>query len=288
MSQLTAASPREISYAFSGRSRAGRLLIRALENLTGRPRLLRMAEGYEYEVERGRDFWEVMQERYAIQLDVLGSGLANIPAEGPLVVVSNHPYGILDGLAIGRILSAARGDFRIIANNVFKKARDLERVILPIDFAESREATESNLRTRKEALAYLARGGAVGIFPSGTVSTAAKPFARPMDPAWKPFTARMITKSGAQVVPIFFDGHNSRLFQLASHLSPTLRLALLINEFHSRVGGPLRVNIGRPLPRAEIDARARDTQALMAYLREQTYRLSPRPLKDLSCGLYLG
>lgn len=289
MPPVTGAAPREISYSFSARSRAGRALIRGIENATGRGRLLRMALGYETEVESGRDFWEVMQERYHITLDLVGDGLANIPAEGPLVVVANHPYGILDGLAMGRILSAARNrDFKIIANNVFKKAKDLDHAILPIDFSESKEAVRNNITARKEALDYLSRGGALGTFPGGTVSTSAKPFGRPLDPPWKTFTAKLVAKSGARVVPLFFDGQNSRLFQVASHLNANLRLALLISEFDSRVGGPLRVHIGKPLPEAEIDARRRDPLALMDYLREQTYRLGPRPLKSRAYGLYLG
>jgi putative hemolysin len=282
------AAAKEITYAWAGRSKAARLLIRTVENLTGRPRLLRLALGYEREVESGRDFWEVMQERYRIQMEFAGGGLENIPATGPVVLVANHPYGILDGLAMGRILSAARGDFRIIAHIVFRKAKDLENAILPIDFGESKEAMASNIETRRQALAYLAEGGAIGIFPGGTVSTAAKPFSRARDPFWKTFTAKMIARSGATVVPVYFDGANSRLFQIASHLNQTLRTALLISEFDSRVGDPLRVTIGRPLPPEEIRKRAGDSRALMDYLRRQTYSLSPDPRKDFSYGLYLG
>lgn len=284
--ETTGASPREISYSFSARSRAGRAVIRSIENLTGRPRLLKMAQGYEHEVEAGRDFWEVMRERYRIRIE--SEGFENIPREGPLVVVANHPFGILDGLALGNILSAARGDFRIIAHVVFRRAKDLQRVILPIDFGETKESQRINIETRKTALDYLGQGGAIGIFPGGTVSTAAKPFSRPLDPHWKTFTAKMIAKSDATVVPIYFEGQNSRLFQVASHLNPTLRVALLINEFGSRVDRPIRVHIGKPLPKAEIDARRRDARALMDYMRRETYALDPRPEKDFSHGLYLG
>ena len=189
------AAPREISYSWSAKSKMGRAVIRSLENLTGRPRLLKMALGYEDEVEAGRDFWEVMQERYGITMRFRGGGLENIPREGPLVLVANHPYGILDGMAMGRILSETRGDFRIIAHVVFRKAKDLNRIILPIDFANTKEAQAQNINTRKEALRYLADGGAIGIFPSGAVSTSAKPFSKAMDPVWKTFTAKMIAKS---------------------------------------------------------------------------------------------
>lgn len=284
LDDATASTPREISYAVSAQTRAGRAVIRSIENLTGRPQLIRLARDYHLEVEAGRDFWEVMQERYRLRLGIGVEEIARIPADGPLVVVANHPFGILDGLALGRILSMARGEFRIIAHRVFRKARDLERVILPISFDETKEAMRLNLETRRESMAFLERGGAIGIFPGGTVSTAARPFGRAMDPAWRTFTAKMVAKSGAAVVPVFFDGANSRLFQLMSHLHPTLRMALLINEFHGRLGDRIDLVIGAPLPEAEIAARRRDPRALMDYLREATYRLSPAPIADLSYG----
>jgi putative hemolysin len=275
---------REISYASSASTRAGRTVIRSIENISGRHGLIRMARGYDAEVAAGRDFWQVMVDRYRLRLEVVAGRLADIPAEGPLVVVSNHPYGILDGLMLGHILSLCRGDFRILAHRVFQKAEDLDRVILPISFDVTREATDLNLQTRRMALEYLAAGGCIGVFPGGAVSTAARPFGRPMDPGWRRFTAKLIAKSGASVVPVYFEGHNSRLFQIASHLHQTLRVALLVGEFKTRVGAPVRVAIGRPLPRDALAAHAGNAPAMMDYLRTETYRLSPRPIADLGYG----
>lgn len=273
---------RDISYSFSAQTKGGRAFIRTMENVTGRLRLIRRAAGYQDAVKRGEDFWQVMVERYGLSLDVIGGSLENIPAEGPLVVVSNHPYGILDGLMMGHILSTRRrGDFRILANNVFKKAEDLDRVILPISFDESREAIQENIETRKTALRYLAEGGAIGVFPGGTVSTSAKPFSAPMDPMWRSFTAKMISKSGAQVVPVFFEGANSRLFQIASHLHTTLRMALLIKEFKRRTDEPVRVVVGDPIDPAEIQQYKSDQKAMMDFLRARTYALSPQPCEPV-------
>ncbi|WP_375691248.1 lysophospholipid acyltransferase family protein [Pseudooceanicola sp. LIPI14-2-Ac024] len=275
---------RELSYSHSGATRLARTVIRTLENVTGRPGLIRRAEGYEVEVAEGRDFWTVMTERYGLSLDVASGALDNIPREGPLVMIANHPYGILDGLMMGHILQETRGDFRILANTVFRKSEDLNRIILPINFDETRAAQEENIQTRRIALDYLAQGGAIGVFPGGTVSTALKPFGAPMDPGWRNFTAKMIAKSGATVVPVFFEGSNSRLFQIASHAHYTLRLGLLLKEFRARVGSPVRVVIGTPVPQDQIAARLRDPRALMAYLRSETYALSPQPLKSLDHG----
>src|SRR5690606_31013521 len=139
-------------------------------------------------------------------------------------------------------------------------------------------AVADNLRTRAEALGFLRGGGAIGVFPGGTVSTAATPFARPMDPVWRNFTGKLIAKSDATVVPIYFDGHNSRLFQLASHLHYTLRMGLLIREFRARINRPVRIVIGKPIPKADLDARRGDATAMMDFLRKATYDLSPTPL----------
>lgn len=275
---------RDISYSHSAETKGGRALIRAMENATGRLRLIRRARGYEEEVAQGRDFWDVMLSRYGLSLDIVGGSLESIPRDGPLILIANHPYGILDGLVLGHILSKLRGDFRIMAHQVFRKAEELNRVILPISFEETKEAMRLNLETRKTALDYLGQGGAIGIFPGGTVSTAMKPFGRPMDPGWRSFTAKMVAKSGATVVPIFFDGHNSRLFQIASHLHYTLRMALLIKEFKSRTDEPVRMVVGEPLPQAELEARAKDPKAMMEYLRAATYALSPNPFNVTDRG----
>ncbi|MGI3210623.1 lysophospholipid acyltransferase family protein [Roseovarius tibetensis] len=269
---------RDISYAHSAQTRGGRAMIRTMENLTGRVALIKRAAGYERDVAMGRDFWQVIVERYGLTLDVVGGSLDAIPREGPLVLIANHPYGILDGLMMGHILSSTRGDFRILAHQVFRKATDIERVILPISFDGSREALALNLASRRDALSYLGQGGAIGVFPGGTVSTSAKPFSRPLDPGWRGFTARMIAKSEATVVPVYFDGHTSRLFQLASHLHYTLRMGLLMQEFRKRVDTPVRVVVGDAIPRAQLARHAGDTKSLMAFLRSKTYELSPSPV----------
>jgi putative hemolysin len=275
---------REISYATSARTRAGRALIRSIENVTGRLSLMRRAQGYEAELARGRSFWQVIPERYGLSLEVIGGSLSNIPANGPLVLIANHPYGILDGLMMGHLLDAMRGEFRILANSVFNRAPDLNRVLLPISFDETKEAVRLNLETRSTALEYLGQGGAIGVFPGGTVSTSAKPFSRPMDPGWRNFTAKMIAKSGATVVPVYFHGHNSRLFQLASHVHSNLRLALLLNEFKRRTDEPVRVVIGAPIPADSLHALRANPVALMETLRRATYALSPAPLPSYDHG----
>jgi putative hemolysin len=276
---------RDITYASSAKRRSGRAVIRVLENATGRLHLIRKARGYDTEIAAGADFWQVMSTRYGVDLDIVGGSLENIPREGPLIVVSNHPYGILDGLMMGRILSARRqGDFRVLAHRIFRRAADLERIILPISFDDTKEAAKLNLETRANAIAYLQAGGAIGIFPGGTVSTSATPFSKPMDPSWRTFTAKMVAKSGATVVPVFFEGQNSRLFQLASHLHSTLRTGMFIREFKAKINKPVRIVIGDPIPQEALERFKKDPKGCMDFLRKATYELSISPVDPSHLG----
>jgi putative hemolysin len=94
----------------------------------------------------------------------------------------------------------------------------------------------------------------------------------------------MIAKSQAVVVPVFFEGQTSRMFQIASHLHATLRMGLLLREFGSRVDTPVRVAIGEPLGRDVLDPIAGDAKSLMAFLRRKTYELSPGPVDPMGVG----
>ncbi len=282
---LDAKIAREISYATSVKGPVGRAFVRAIENITGRPRLIRMAQGYDENVARGEDFWQVMLQKYGVDLEIVAGALDNIPSEGPLVLVANHPFGILDGMIMGALLSQARGgDFKILAHNVFQRAEEINRVILPISFDQTKEAMKLNLSTRKVALQYLNEGGAIGIFPGGSVATSDGPFGMPMDPRWRRFTAKLVAKSGATVVPVYFDGRNGRLFQIVSQYSDVLRKSLLINEFRKAIKGKTRLVIGDPLTPEALQPFHKDQHALMDFLRESTFALSPKPLKKRHYG----
>jgi putative hemolysin len=272
MPDLRSDVARDITYASMARTRRGRFVIRGMETLTGRGALLRRAKGYDIAVAQGAIFWEEMARRYGLSLEVVRGDLGLIPAEGPVVVVANHPYGIADGLSLSLLLSRVRpGGFKVIANDVFLKADDLRDVILPVSFEETREAQAVNLDMRRRALAYLGGGGIVGVFPGGAVSTPRRPFGPAKDPSWRGFSAKLIRQSRATVVPIHFEGANSRLFHLASHLHSTLRAGLLVREFRSRVDRPVRLSIGAPIPPEAIAAHRGNQRELMARLRALTY-----------------
>ena len=154
------------------------------------------------------------------------SAAASTPSRttGPLVVIANHPYGILDGLLLGQILAEHKGRLPPPRPPHPPQGRPA-RPQNPARSANTNSSTAYTTRivNCRVVIRSVENYGCIGIFPGGTVSTALRPpFGRPMDPAWRRFTARLIAKSGAAVVPVFFEGANSRLFQLASHLHTTL------------------------------------------------------------------
>ena len=137
------------------------------------------------------------------------------------MVVANHPYGVLDGIVISWLVSKVRSDFVVLTNAVLMRAPEVQGFILPIDFSETEEARKTNLASRAAARAQLEKGGVVVVFPAGAVSTAPDKLGRKpaVDGRWQPFVSQLIQRSKAAVVPVWFGGQNSRLFQIASHVS---------------------------------------------------------------------
>jgi putative hemolysin len=266
---------RELSYAAYFDDPLKRRLVRAVERFSGQPKINQLYEHYRDHLAHDVPFFEAAIRLLDLDVQFSASRHAAIPRDGPLVVVANHPFGVLDGLVISWLISLRRPDFKVLTNSVLDGVPEARPYLLPVDFGGTREAVEANVAMRKAALAHVKGGGCIVVFPSGGVATTPRPFdPLAVDDEWKPFTAKLITQSGAHVTPIFFDGQNSRLFQIASHLSLELRLALVFREVRRRMGKTLRVEIGETLTPDTLEA-AGKRRGLMEFLREKTYALAP-------------
>ena len=263
------------SYATASDPPLKRGIIRLVEKATGQPKLKKMYIENQRFPRADESFWQAAVRSLALDVRYDAGALAAVPKAGPVVVVANHPYGVLDGIVISWLVSKVRPDFVVLTNAILMRAPEVNGFILPIDFDGTEEARRTNLASRAAARAQLEKGGVVVVFPAGAVSTA--PDALGLKPAidgpWQPFVSQLIQRSQATVVPIWFGGQNSRLFQIASHLSQTLRLSLIFHEVRARIGATLPVVIGAPIPFASL-AGIRDRQGLADELRARVYGLA--------------
>jgi putative hemolysin len=222
-----------------------------------------------------RSYFATALRASGVSYDIDPTDVAKIPASGPLVVVANHPFGAADGLIMGDILTQARPDFRLLANELLQRIPEFRPWILPVNVLGGTGAVQHNASQLRLAMKWLAQGGALGIFPAGTVSHLRVSQGCITDPAWKRTVAVLIRRTGATVITMFFEGHNSLTFQLSGLVHPRLRTALLPSEFLKRSRSRVSVRIGRPIEPHKI-ARYQDDRTLTEYLRFKTYMLQWR------------
>jgi putative hemolysin len=203
------------------------------------------------------------------------SDLTGIPAAGPLVVVANHPFGAADGLVLLALVRSVRRDVRLLGNDVLERLPALRDLILPVDPFGGQRARAANRAVVRRAVDWVTRGGAVIVFPAGEVSSVAAPDGALIDGPWKQGAARIARDAGASVLPVYFDGRNSRGFEFAGKLHPRIRTAMLPRELLRMRGRTVSPVIGRPIDRETMEAMP-DAGAASAYLRTRTYALRKR------------
>lgn len=261
-----------LSYSNPDDPKLRRLFIRAVERASGWPKLERLYAEVREEQPPAPEVWDSVLGKLRIGLNFDPQKLDQVPSKGPLVILANHPFGVVDGLAMGKLMSARRDQFRILVNDVLCREPMFDDFFLPVDFRENRQAMETNLETRRQSAEVLRQGGALGIFPAGGIATANRVVGKAKDLEWKRFVAKLIQQFRPTVVPMYFPGQNSRLFHLASVIHLDFRLSLLLNEVRNKMGQTISVVIGDPIPPVELAA-IRDRQALLDHLREQVFAL---------------
>ena len=249
--------------------------IRALEWLTGKIRIILMLRKFQQRVKTDRrDFWGIALEIMKVDLLTPPDQLARLPAKGPVIVVSNHPHGLVDGMVIAHLISRVRVDYKVLTRSILTGIDETAAsFLISVPFPHEEDAQRKGIEMREAAMKQLANGGVVALFPSGVVASSETMFGPAIEHEWNVFTAKMIRRSGATVVPIYFPGANSRLYQIANRISATLRQGLLLHEIVAACKKPQAPVVGQPVDPDEINARIKDPRLFMAWLREQTLAL---------------
>lgn len=209
-----------------------------------------------------------------VQVEVSPGDLARIPHQGRLIVTANHPFGAVEGLALLNLLRQVRPDIRILANSLLQRIPELSPFIIAVDLFGGTEGKHKNVGGLRESLRWLDQGGVLVIFPAGEVSHLNLRRASIGDPPWSQNLARLVRLSGAAVLPVYFPGRNSLVFQVMGLFHPVLRTALLPHELLNKRNCRLEVRIGATIPLRRL--RTMTDADMTDYLRGKTYLLGRR------------
>lgn len=216
-----------------------------------------------------------------VELLVDAADASRIPATGPAVVVANHPFGLLDGAVLAVLLMRTRPDVKVMTNFLLGDVPELKQHCIFVDPFDSDRSHCANHRAMREALDWLQQGGMLAVFPAGEVSHWQFPQAQVADPEWSDIAVRLIRRTGASALPVYFCGHNSVGFQLFGMIHPRLRTAFLLQEFLQQQGHRVEVRVGSEMEAKAIAGIADDREAV-EYLRWRTYLLAQRSKAEVS------
>ena len=254
---------------------AQRLIIKTIERITGKKKLEKLYTQYSIKENDPNKFWSDILDVLNIRIKNKSKNKLIIPSTGKLIIIANHPFGIIDGLILCSLVSKIRSDFKIMTHETLKFLPQLEKFILPVDFSNSdKQSLKNNLLTARKAKDHLVNNGVLIIFPSGAVSVAKNLKEDAHDDEWKTFPAKLIHQVKTDVLPIFFDGKNGLLFHLfASKMkNSTLKYSSYIHETRKKIGKEIIIYVGKKIKFCEI-SHLKDRKMLISKLKEHTYNL---------------
>ncbi len=225
------------------------------------------------------NFFDAALQTLNATYEVDPEDLQRIPISGPIVCVANHPFGGVDGIILGSVLASVRPDAKLLVNfmlNAFEDIRDWTFEVNPFG---SHKATAMNTGPLKATLKWLKEGHCLGTFPAGVVSHFHTKQGIVTDPPWKRSQGSIIQKSGATVIPIYFEGRNSLIFQMLGLIHPRLRTIALIRQLTNKQGRTFKVRIGKPISPKRLE-RFKSPESLTQFVRANTYILEKRDAKD--------
>ena len=225
----------------------------------------------------------LMVDDYKIKLEVEGMEILERFKEGAFITVSNHPFGSVDGIALIYIVTRVRPEYKVMVNMILNHISAMRPNFIAVDQSASDDPEKRRVSVAgvREALAMLKAGKPVGFFPAGAIGKTDKDGII-TDRPWQPTVLQIIQKAKVPVIPIYFHGTNSKLFNYLGHHSIPLRTAWLAREMFSKRNKPMKVTIGEPVSVEKQAEFGKDYVALGWYLRMRTYDLSGRHVTTLS------
>lgn len=221
---------------------------------------------------KGVEFIDELINELELDYEVREEEIARIPKEGPFIIVANHPYGGIDGMLMVKIFSAIRPDIKIMANFLMQRIEPVSEFILPVNPFEAHKDKASSLTGIKMAIQHVREGKVLGLFPAGEVSSYNHDNFGKTDRQWQTPALKMIKNANVPIVPVYFEGSNSRIFHILGLIHPSLRTVKLASEIFNKRNKKIRIRIGMPISLKE-QAEFTDLARYGRYLRAKTYAL---------------
>jgi putative hemolysin len=226
----------------------------------------------ENSMKSGMDFIDSMNEEFGIRYEISKEELDRIPLEGAFITISNHPFGGVDGLLLIKLIATIRPDFKVLPNFLLQRMEPVRKNVFSFNPFTRQEGSSEGLGQLKDVFVHLEGGKPVGVFPAGEVSCFNQDIQAVTDPQWQYPVLKMIKKANVPVLPIYFQGKNSRFFQLLGRIHPKLRTLKLPSEFFKQRKRVIKIRIGSPITSREQDEFS-DIARYGRYLRTKTYAL---------------
>lgn len=220
-----------------------------------------------------RAFLRYILDVLGVNYTVVRGDLEQIPRQGPVIVVANHPFGAIEGVVLPDLLLKRRRDVKILANEYLHRITELSELFIGVDVFGGADATQTNMQGIKEALRHLKQGGVLVVFPAGEVSSMDKSQKQVTDKEWNRIIGMLIRKTAATTLPVYIEGKNSPLFHLAGMVHPRFRTMLLAREVLNKRKKTLKLHIGESIAFSEMKSLASDN-AITQYVRLNTYLMA--------------
>ena len=234
-----------------------------------------LSHSRENSAKTGRPFLDCLHSSMGVTIKVDPASLAKVPTEGPVVILSNHPFGLLDASLLCQMLSAYRPDCKFLANHILTTIPEANPFIIPVDPFNNEDSPGKNLRPMRDAIRWLRDGHLLATFPAGEVAHLQLKKREIMDPPWSSHIASIIHRTKATAIPIFISGRNSLLFQALGLVHPILRTAMLTRELANKRSREIEIHIGTPIPHSKIE-RFDSDQDRIDFLRVRSHILPHR------------
>lgn len=222
---------------------------------------------------KGHEFLDAAIKNLGFSYEIPDEDLKRIPKEGAFIIISNHPYGGLDTLSMMHIFTLLRPDFKMLVNFLMTKLSPLEDYFLAVNPFESYKDVKSSLSGLRQAIHHLREGAPLAIYPAGEVSAWHFDQGKIADRKWLHSVIKFIKKAEVPVLPVYFDGHNSTLFNMLGIVHPLLRTIRLPAEIFNKQEHIVRIRIGHPIS-VEDQQRFSDINLYRKFLRTSSYSLS--------------